>query len=220
MNTVRSLDLPDNPGRRLALGTLAAATGAALVLPARRASARPSLPPPAPADSGHAMLGPVEPRPAAPPLPLTLHDGQPARLEALLPGRVTAVQLMFAGCSATCPLQGAIFSAVQQRLDREGRQGVQLLSVSIDALGDDARALAAWRARFQAGPRWLAGVPPPAFADRLPSFLGGGPARRGNDRHTAQVFLFDTRGRLAYRFAELASAADLARGMADLQRLG
>lgn len=171
--------------------------------------------------AGHTALGLVEPRPAAPSLALTLHDGRTTRLETLLRGRVTALQLMFTGCSGTCPVQGAIFAAVQQRLDAANRSEAQLLSISIDPLGDDARALATWRGRLGAGPRWLAAVPPPAQADRLPDFLSGRPAQaRAADRHTPQVYLFDTQGRLAYRFADLAAAADIARGISDLQRRG
>ncbi len=168
-----------------------------------------------PAD--HAPMGPVEPRRAAPSLSLTLHDGRTTSLHALLQGRVTAVQLMFTGCSATCPVQGAIFAALQGRLDTDARG--QLLSLSIDPLGDDAAALARWRQRFGAGPRWLAGVPPVSQVDRLLDFLGGRLARRA-DRHTPQVALFDSQGRLAFRCAELAGAADIARALGELQRRG
>ncbi len=168
----------------------------------------------------HANMGPVEPRRAAPGLKLTLHDGRAGALPALLEGRVTAMQLMFTGCSATCPIQGAIFAALQTRLG-DRLPTAQLLSVSIDPLGDDAAALAKWRQRFAAGPRWLAGVPDIRNGDTLLDFLDGRPKRAtGGDRHTPQVVLFDKRGRLAYRCAEWANAADIAQAMTELARVG
>ena len=160
------------------------------------------------ARAAHGTLGPVEPARAVPGLALTLHDGRRTTLPDLLAGRFTALQLMFTGCSATCPIQVAVFAALQaQVLGRVPR--AQLLSLSIDPLGDDARALAAWRARFGARPEWIAAVPPLQHADVMLEFLGGRAA--GADRHTPQVVLMDPAGRLAYRCAELASADDLAR---------
>ena len=165
----------------------------------------------------HAQLGPVEPRRPAPSLSLTLHTGERQTLPALLRGKVTAVQLMFTGCSAVCPLQGATFAALQQHL-AGGPTQARLLSVSIDPLSDDAPALAAWRGRFGAGERWLSGAPPVAQADWLLDFVEG--RRNGADRHSAQTFLFDAQGRFAYRLAELASAADIAQALRQLARRG
>ena len=104
----------------------------------------------------------------APDVTLTLHDGRRATLAALLSGKTTVLQLMFTGCSATCPIQGAVFVALQSRL-AAAPATVQLLSISIDALADDANALAGWRRRFGASPRWLAGVP--RIAGRAPARL-------------------------------------------------
>ena len=171
--------------------------------------------------SGHAQLGPVEPRQATPQLPLALHDGRATRLEHLLRGKFTALQLIFTGCSSICPIQGAIFAALQQRLAQAPVPGAQLLSISIDPLGDDAKALAAWRQRFNAGPQWLAAVPPLALAERLPDFLASRPAPgKAAERHTPQVYLFDAQGRLAYRLAEMASAQAIVRAMGELARFG
>lgn len=161
----------------------------------------------------HAPIGPVEPAPTAPDVALTLHDGRRTSLAALLRGHTTLLQLMFTGCSATCPIQGAVFAALQARLAAAPPQ-VRLLSVSIDALGDDTPALARWRARFGAAPRWLAAVPPAADVDRLVDFVRGR-AQRDDDRHTAQAYLFDGRGRLVYRFAEFADAEAIAAGLAE-----
>lgn len=168
--------------------------------------------------AAHDRLGPLNPPQPAPPLVLTCHDGQRRTLAQLLRGRTTALQLMFTGCSNVCPIQGAVFAGVQARIERRAAR-LQLLSVSIDALGDDALALDAWRRRFNAGPRWIAAVPPIAQGDVLPRFLDDrGAARAANDPHTTQVFLFDVQGRLAYRMADLASAGTIADALETLDR--
>ena len=176
--------------------------------------------PPGPAGAPPALRGRVPPPQPLPDLGLRLHDGRRAGLAALLRGRVTALQLMFTGCSSVCPLQGAVFAAVQERLAAgDGRTApgpLQLLSVSIDALGDDARALAAWRQRHGAGPGWLAGVPAVADVDRLVDVLRGRISTA--DRHTAQVFVIDRLGRLAYRCAELAPAPDVVQALLGVSR--
>ena len=160
------------------------------------------------AHAGHGALGPVSPARPVPGLALTLHDGRRTTLSDLLAGRFTALQLMFTGCSATCPIQGAVFAALQAQVLGRNPQA-QLLSLSIDPLGDDARALAAWRRRFAARPEWVAAVPSLQHADVMLEFLRG--RASAADRHTPQVYLMDPQGRLAYRCAELASADDLAR---------
>ena len=166
----------------------------------------------------HEGLGPVTPALPAPGLPLVLHTGERHSLAAVLRGRYTAVQLMFTGCSAVCPIQGAVFASLQQRLATSLPQA-QLLSLSIDPLGDDAPALAAWLKRFGAGPQWRAGVPPVRHADVMLDFVKGR-SSTPTDWHTAQVTLFDRQGRLAFKCAELASAGDIELAILGLARQG
>ncbi len=107
----------------------------------------------------HGSFGPVQPALAAPALSLSDMNGQRVALTTMLTGRVTALQLMFTGCSATCPIQGAMFADVQQRLAADDPR-LRLLSVSIDPLGDDPKALRAWLAKFGAqASRWSAALP-------------------------------------------------------------
>lgn len=168
--------------------------------------------------AAHGSLGPVTPPRAAPPLPLTLHDGRPATLPALLRGRVTALQLMFTGCSAICPVQGAVFATLQG-LVLGALPPARLLSLSIDPLSDDAAALDGWRRRFGATEGWVAAAPPLKHAEAMLDFVEGRSAPgRVADRHNAQVFLFDAQGRLAYRLAEFAAPRDIARAMTELAR--
>jgi protein SCO1/2 len=173
--------------------------------------------------AAHATLGPVEPRRPAPPLPLTLHDGRSVRLDEWLRGHLSAVQLVFTGCSSVCPIQAAVFAALQRHFEQAAPAPARarLLSISIDPLGDDAPALKTWLQRHGAGPRWAAAVPAVRHAEVMLDFLAGRPANgKVADRHTAQVYLFDAQGRLAFRCAELASPADIAKAMVELARIG
>lgn len=169
--------------------------------------------------SAHDSLGPVAPPRPAPALRLTLHNGAQRSLPLLLRGRFTALQLMFTTCSNTCPIQGAVFAALQGPAQLQV-PGAQLLSVSINPLADDARALAAWRQRLGAQALWLAAAPPLRHADALLNFVNGrrASAQNSDDPHTAQTYLFDQQGRLAYRCAELAGPQDVLAGLRALAR--
>lgn len=126
-------------------------------------------------------------------------DGVRLPLRRLLLGRTTALQLMFTGCSETCPLQGALFASVQQEAAHSGSR-LQLLSLSIDPM-DDARSLSAWLQRFGAGRNWMAAVPTAADIDVLRKALqAGAPAVPA---HSSQVFFVDTGGRLVWRSEDL-----------------
>lgn len=155
----------------------------------------------------HETFGPVRPPLPAPAMKLTATHGKAFELSRALHNRVTAVQLMFTGCSATCPIQGAVFADVQQRLDGEALD-FRLLSISIDPLGDDLDAMRAWLAKFGAQPyRWSGALPSPADVDRLLDFMRG--RASGADRHTPQTYIFDRRARLAFRSADLPSGEQL-----------
>jgi protein SCO1 len=157
----------------------------------------------------HNDPGRVEPPLAVPPFRLTLQDGRRVLLEDCLKGRITAVQLMFTGCSATCPIQGALFSQVQERIAAE--RGLQLLSVTIDPLSDDPKAMRHWLRRFNAGERWHGATPDLQQLDRWYDFLRA--RTSGVDRHTAQVYFFNAKAELALRTADFPAAEDIARLM-------
>jgi protein SCO1/2 len=149
----------------------------------------------------HSAFGPVQPALSAPALAVQDMAGKSVPLSSLLTGQVTAVQLMFTGCSATCPIQGAVFADAQARLAKENA-GLRLLSLSIDPLGDDLPAMRAWLAKFGAqSPRWAAALPRLKDVDPLLDFLRG--RAPGIDRHTAQAFVFDRRARLVYRTEDM-----------------
>lgn len=169
----------------------------------------------------HASAGEVDPPLAAPRVRLFTHDGRSLLASDLLQGRVTALQLMFTGCSATCPIQGALFAELQARMQRAGggeAARLQLVSASIDPLGDDPRALAQWLDRFGGSKHWLAAVP--ALKD-MDLWLDGLQGRRaGVDRHTTQVFLFDRRARLVLRTVDFPSPQAVLDAMQAVARRG
>jgi len=150
----------------------------------------------------------------APAMSVATAAGQTVALQGLLKGHVTALQLMFTGCTATCPIQGAIFADAARML-AGATSDLRLLSVSIDPLGDSPKALAAWLGRFAAPTqRWSAAVPRVQDVDTLFDFLRG--RASGIDRHTAQAFLFDRQARLAFRTLDMPAGADLAALMRQL----
>ncbi len=160
-------------------------------------------------------MGPIVPPQAMPPFPLLMHDGQRSDTIEVMRGRVTAMQLMFTGCSGVCPIQGALFAAVAQGI--AAHPHMQLLSLTIDPLSDDAPALRRWLAQFGAPPRWLAAAPRVADVDALRLRLGG-PGGDAVDAHTRQVHVFDRHARLAYRTAELPAARVVLEAMTVIGR--
>ena len=170
--------------------------------------------------AAHPLLGRVKPPVPTPLLHVVDTDGRKTELANLLRGKISAVQLMFTTCSATCPIQGALFSELQQRMQKEkSPPHLQLLSVSIDPLGDDARALRTWLQRFDASSaRWSAATIAPNDLEPLYDFTRG--KAQGPDRHTAIVYLFDRDARLVYRTTDFPPAGAVLGLMQDIDRLG
>jgi protein SCO1 len=155
----------------------------------------------------------VLPRLPAPALLVTSAEGQRLALPDALAGKVSAVQLMFTGCSSTCPIQGALFAALAERR-RSG--DAQFLSLSIDALGDSPATLSAWQSRFGRSAAWRAAVPKPVDVDRLAEFMKGASGRQGT--HTAQVFVFDAQAKLCYRTGDNPAIGEVEALLAQVAR--
>jgi protein SCO1/2 len=156
----------------------------------------------------HADFGPVAPAKAIPSLSCVLSDGRTATLVELLTGRTTALQLMFTGCSAICPMQGALFARLQDMLTNQRARNIQLLSLSIDPLSDDPEALSAWLKRFNARPGWIAASPALAALGQVTALF-----RRGvnaADDHSTQVYLINRGARLVWRTADLPAPREIA----------
>jgi len=186
-----------------------------------RAAAAPTDAARAAAASAHFPFGPVVPARPMPAWPLTTHLGQATTLRALTQGKLTALQLMFTGCSATCPIQGAIFAEAQRQLGA-GVSGAQFVSLSIDPLSDTPQALAAWLKNLGAQAGWVAAAPRMNELDALFELLSGPRIgkRSGPDPHTGQVYFLNRRGELVYRSADLPPPAQIVQAMRRVEAAG
>jgi protein SCO1/2 len=101
-----------------------------------------------------------------------------------------------------------MFASVQEALSSAPLEHRQLVSISIDPLGDTPQSLQAWRLRFGAGDDWIAALPAAADLDALQRAFGD--ARpEALDRHSTQVLFFDADARLRWRSGELPSAREV-----------
>jgi len=152
--------------------------------------------------------GRVDPPVPIPDIPMRCADGTTANLAAVVHGRVTALHLMFTGCSSVCPIQGAIFERLQSLLTDQRERGIQLLSVAVDPVGDTPAALRGWLQRFDAREGWSAMVPNAQDLDLVLNLFGAG--RNAIANHSTQVNIIDRRGELIWRSQSLPSADSIA----------
>lgn len=180
--------------------TLVLGTGAAVL--AATGSINPALA--ATASGGHFPFGPVTPIRRIKPWPVVTQQARSSDLYTLFRGRVSAVQLMFTGCSATCPIQGALFAEAQQKLQKQPGSA-QFVSISIDPLSDTPAALASWLQKFSPETGWTAVAPNLRDVDAIIDLLGSGgePRPKGDDPHTGQVFIVNRNGDLVFRTPSL-----------------
>lgn len=167
----------------------------------------------APVRAAHLTVGPVSPPVPAPSLWLTRDDNSRIELRQHLTGKVTVVQLMFTSCSATCPLQGALFARLANKVRASD---VQFLSISIDPENDTAPKLAAWLKRYAATSAWRAAIPRAPDVELLFDFFRG--RVNGVDRHSAQAYILDRKARLAFRSSNLPPAADVLAALEQVAR--
>ncbi len=166
-----------------------------------------------PADA-HNQAGTVNPPRGVPDMKVLTQTAGRTTMRTLLTGKATALQLMFTGCSATCPIQGALFARVQDTLSAFGRLPLQLVSASIDPFGDTPKAMQNWLAKFDAKSAWTGAIPEAERLDAWLDYLNG--RATGIDRHTGQVFFFDERAQLVLRTADFPKPEEVARLLVQL----
>ncbi len=174
-----------------------------------------------PSYAQHGNLGLVRPPARLDDVWLIDQTAKKRRLNDILLQGVTAVQTIYTGCSSVCPLQGALFSAVQERLPKiRARYPVQLLSIGIDPLSDSPSALRDWLLRFDAGPAWNAATPSLEDVDRMRIALSGSPLPLGNlADHSMQIYCFDASAKLRWRSADLPRLEDVCDVLGALGRV-
>src|SRR3954447_5564908 len=86
----------------------------------------------------------------------------------LVKGRVVAINTIFTTCTTICPIMGANFARLQKVLGDAGKQGVTLISISVDPAVDTPERLDQWMRGFgEVGGRWTALTGPKEDVDRL-----------------------------------------------------
>ncbi|SAK69281.1 electron transport protein SCO1/SenC [Caballeronia catudaia] len=168
----------------------------------------------------HGGLGLVTPPIRLDDIWLVDQTGRKRLLNDSLRRGITALQTVYTGCGTVCPLQGALFSAVQERIPGiRARHPLQLLSVGIDPLSDSPSALRAWLARFHAGPAWIAATPSLTDVDRMRVALSGSKTPLGDIAdHATQVYCFDANAMLRWRSADLPRVDDVCDVLGALAR--
>lgn len=150
-----------------------------------------------------------------PALSLVDANGKSVRLgELLAADKPLMINFIFTSCSAICPVMAATFAQVQQRLGPR-RDGVRMVSVTIDPGYDTPERLRDYARRFEARPDWhfLTGG-----ADAIRRVQDAFDAYRGNKgNHLPLTILRAAPGATWIRVEGLASPDQLLR---ELERAG
>jgi protein SCO1 len=137
-----------------------------------------------------------------PNLPLVNQDGVTVRLyDDLLKGKNVAVNVMYTGCTAVCPLETANLARVQRILgDRVGKD-IFFYSISIDPLNDTPQALKAFTKKFDIAPGWQFLTGKPADIEIIVRKLGlsRGSDKENPDGHTSSLMVGNVPGGLWLR---------------------
>jgi protein SCO1/2 len=161
--------------------------------------------------------GLVRPPRVVPDIAIALEDGRPTTLRTLLSGRVTALQFVLTTCSSSCPVLGAIFAQVQEQLTLDRSRDLQLVSLSLDPLGDTPEGLTRWMHKFQAGPHWHAVLPKVDQSALVDTLLGlGVNGATDRDRHASSVLVIDRQARLIYRSESLPDSTFMSKTLTRL----
>jgi protein SCO1/2 len=139
--------------------------------------------------------------PQAPDFSLRDQNGQTITMSSLK-GKVVALTFLYTHCPDVCPLMASQLAAADQRLGADA-QNVELISVSVDPLGDTLPAVQKFTEDHNLAGRsnwhYLMGSPgqlrPVWDAYHVGSSAGDQAATEGVD-HSAMVYLADRTGRL------------------------
>lgn len=98
---------------------------------------------------------PAQDKLEVPDTPLVDQDGRAVRFKTDILGEKTvAIHFVFTTCQAICPVMGAAFAKLQDRLGERLGQDIELVSISIDPVTDTPARMKQWGAQFGARPGW------------------------------------------------------------------
>jgi protein SCO1 len=165
-----------------------------------------TAPVPAPAAAGSSGVAPL--RRPVPDTRVTDSARRRRRLfSEVIAGRVVAIDFVLTNCSALCGVVSAAMAGAQDILGERLPGEAGLLSIALDPFTDTPEELAAYGARFAAGPGWtLVNVPAPAL-DEVLRRLGG--PEPGAD-HTPMVVVLDPERRELRRLLGLPAPEQIA----------
>jgi protein SCO1/2 len=82
-------------------------------------------------------------------------NGREVRFKSdVLGDKTVAIQFIFTTCTAICPVMGAAFAKLQDRLGERLGKDISLVSVSIDPVTDTPARMKQWGEQFGARPGW------------------------------------------------------------------
>jgi protein SCO1 len=138
--------------------------------------------------------------------PVSDSEGKVSRIHDLLRHHVTAIQMIFTGCSNVCPIQGATFRQLQDLLPQQSP--IQLLSLSIDPLNDRPQELKLWLKKFHPKQGWLAATPDLHALTTVRAMFNFGQSDLNS--HLTEVQLVNRSCELVWRSSELPAPEALA----------
>ena len=92
-----------------------------------------------------------------PDTPLVDQDGRPVRFKSdVLGEKAVAIDFVFTTCGGICPVMGATFLKLQDRLGERLGKDISLIPISIDPATDTPVRMKEWGRQFGARPGWRA----------------------------------------------------------------
>ena len=108
-------------------------------------------------------------KPSIPDVPVLTQDGKSVHFYSdLVKGNVVAVNFIYTNCKTICPILSAMFVNLQ----KQGDNGVHLISVSIDPTVDTPTRLKSWAAKFGGGASWTLVTGKQADIDQIVKAFG------------------------------------------------
>jgi protein SCO1 len=143
-------------------------------------------------------------------------NGTIVPLRARLEGETKPVILNFiyTTCGAICPVMSATFAQLQAELGAE-REGVRMVSISIDPEQDTPAVLKAYARRFEAGSQWL--MLTGSSADSVAVQRAFDAYRGDKMSHQPATFLRAAPGQPWVRLDGFASASEIVRELRSLR---
>jgi cytochrome oxidase Cu insertion factor (SCO1/SenC/PrrC family) len=137
---------------------------------------------------------------------LVNQDGKKVRLyEDLIKDKTVAISFIFTRCTYVCPMNGALFSKIQNELGERLGENVFLISISMDPQADTPQELQKWGASFGRKTGWtLVTGQFDDIARVLKAFTGDAPGPR--ETHSSYFYVANDRtGTWDFMFGHMSS---------------